>query len=154
MDEQIWGALYDADRLNRYYEKLADRYRKLHFWFNMAIAIGSLLAALTFFTDLPKLVSAVLFCLVSGGVIWATFANYARKAASAETASVQIGQARTALARLWRRVDSSFDEAAYLGQLERQIESATALVSLDVDDELNLRCAKVANEHLEAEFAR
>ena len=97
-----------------YYEKLADRYRKLHFWFNMAIAIGSLLAALTFFIDLPKLVSAALFCLVSGGVVWATFANYARKAASAET----------------------------------------ALVSLDVDDELNLQCAKVANEHLEAGFAR
>ena len=154
MDEQIWGALYDAERLNRYYQSLANRYRKLHFWFNIAIAFGSLFAALTFFAELPKLVSAVLFCLVSAGVIWVTFANYARKAASAETASVQIGQAKTALARLWRRIDSSFDEAVYLDQIERQIQNATALVSIDVDNELNLRCAQVANEHLEAEFAR
>ena len=154
MNEQIWGALYDADRLNRYYEKLADRYRKLYFWLNMAIAVGSLVAALTFFADLPRLASACLFVLVSAGVIWVTFAEYARKAAAAETASAQCGEIRTALARIWRGLDTMEDEAARVTDFERRLENATYFVRIDTDEELNKSCSKRANELLQAEFAR
>lgn len=154
MDEQIWGALYDAERLNRYYERLAGRYRRLHFWFNMAIALGTLVAALMFFTDLPKLVSAILFALVSGAVIWTTFAGYARKSAAAENASALCAEVRVLLTRVWHGVDYTSNESGRVLELQQRMQNATLFVRLDVDADLNERCSKDASEVLRTEFAR
>ncbi len=152
MRDQIWYTLLDAERLARYYERLGSRYQRLHFYLNVAVTICSFIAAVVLLVDWYAWISAGLFLAVSGGVTWAIFADYSKKATLADHAASECADLAIELKALWRDEDAS-DSSERVTELEKRLNRVTR-VGIGVDHRLNERCAEEAYESAKAEFYR
>ncbi len=77
--DQIWYGILSAERLDRYYDVMATRFRQRHRSLNIFIAICSTGAAAVLLAELPMWISSILFLLVTSGVIWGSYTDYSQK---------------------------------------------------------------------------
>ncbi len=150
MRDQIWYTMLDAERLSRYYGQLATRFQRRQFWLNIAVAFCSLAAASVLLAKIDVIVSAVLFFVVSGGVIWGVFADYSKKAAIANVTTRECSAISVELKQLWRNPDvpGALERAI---SLEQRLDSITH-VGLEIDDKLNRKCAEETYASANQEF--
>ncbi len=153
MNQQIWEAIFDAERHYLYYLKLAKRYRIWNIGFHLGVMIGSFLAAITLLVNLDDWIAAVLFLVVASLTTFIMLMNFSRKASIAETAGQQCLQIRTDLIRVWR---NSYDasEQGLVHRLEERLNNATGFVDINVNDGLNKKCSQDAYTWMEKNFAR
>lgn len=149
--DAIWNGLLDAARLDRYYSALATRFQRRHVGFNFFIAISSLGAATILLVEWPQWISAVLFLAVAGAVTWTHYAEYSKRATIAFVTSQRCRELSVSWRELWREQDAPA-AAARVSELSRQLNQITS-VEMNIDDELNKRCAYEAYKVCEAEFA-
>ena len=149
--ERVWYGMLDAERLTRYYLRLATRFERYNFALNVVIAIFSLGAAAVLLAELPQWISATLFFVVAGAVIWMSYANYSKKHAIALMVSKQCSETVLGWRQLWYDLDAP-NGAERASDLERRLNEITD-VELNVDDKLNQSCAEEAYEVCQAEYA-
>ena len=87
MRDQIWITILDADRLTRYYGRMATTNKKIQFWLNVVVTLCSLAAATVLLIDVHKAVPAALFFVVAASTTWGIFAEYSKKATLAAHAA-------------------------------------------------------------------
>ena len=155
-EQQVWNGLVNAERLSRYYGRLAARLERRQFIFTVSIVTCSTLAAATLLTQLPSLVQAVLSLVVAAAVIWSSYSGYSKKAAISSGIRAQCEDIAVSWKELWSDV-SSMDQEDILrraADLERRLNRATTNADLNglIDERLNERCAKETYESLPAEF--
>ena len=106
----IWQDLLDSDRLVRYYEALANHYRRKHSFTLLLLAAGAaspVAAVLNLFPDIVQLIANALVGLVAA---WVFIADYAKRAAIAHTISLQCNHLDVEYKTLWTGVEH-LDEA-------------------------------------------
>ncbi len=150
IDGYIWNVMLDAERCQRYYARLADRYRRMNFGLNVAVVLSSLGAATVLLLEQPAWISALLFLLIAAGTTWGMFSEFSRKAAVASSVSKQCDEIASDTKRLWRRLDR-MDETARIMQLDARLREVTH-VGFDIDDKLNERCEEDARRVAAGEF--
>ena len=149
---RVWNGLTSAERLYRYYSRLAERFSRINQVFMFTIGVLSLVAVALQFADLPSevwWVPAVPAFMAGCLSMWASYAVYSRKAGIASSIAGLCADLRQDWEDLWYDLYSSgVRERA--SALERQETRITMPASLDHgfwDDELNCRCEREAYEY-------
>ena len=154
---QVWLGLLDAERLLRYYGKLAARLQRWHMAFTAFVALGSTSAVGALLFGAPDWVPEILAAAVAASALWLSYYGHASKAAVAEAARDGCADLALSWRDLWARVADLEDEE--LGQevtaLRRREEMATARVPahLAANEQLNERCAAEAYGVVGDEYA-
>lgn len=153
---QVWIGLLDAERLSRYYGRLAVRLQRWHFGLTVFIALCSTGAAATLIASLPGLIPTLLSLTVAAGAIWSSYANYSKKAAVASVIRSQCDDLIIDWKQLWSDLNTDRqDIPKQVEALQRKLNEITkpALEHGLTDNALNERCTQEAYESLRAEFA-
>ena len=153
--QRVWDGLLDAERLSRYYGRLAARMQRRHFFFTVFIVTCSTLAAATLLTQLPGLVQAVLSLVVAAAVIWSSYSDYSRKAAISSSIRAQCEDLAVSWKELWSDVSTDQEDILLRAAvLERRLNEVTTQADQYglIDDALNERCTKETYESLPSEL--
>ena len=152
MQEQIWMTILDAERLTRYYARLAIINKRAQFWLNIIVTLCSLAAATVLLIDIHKAVPATLFFVVAASTAWGIFAEYAKKATLAATAAKECAKAKTDAVELW--YDQYADDAMQRAlTIARRLSDLTS-IDIEEDERLNRKCAEEAYIEIGYEFQR
>ena len=147
---QVWEGLLESERLNRYYGRMAERFGRRHLWAMWSIALLSSGAVGTLLASLQSWVPLTLAALTAALALWASYNDYSRKGALAAAIAGQCMDLVQEWERLWRRGLYSEDTPARVDELAQKINRITAPALHAhgfVDDKLNKRCSREANEH-------
>ena len=157
INSQIWNLMIDAECQYRYFYLKADKYRKWSRSMNVAIFLGSLIAATFLFLKLDLIWAFIatgsLFYLIAILTVLEMFLQLSKNAGIAENVSRQCHIISSESKRLWRRLGSQDDVGlvALANELETRLSIATQ-VDIDYDDKLNKRCEKNARIVIREEF--
>lgn len=152
MRDQIWITILDADRLTRYYGRLATTNRRIQFWLNVVVTLCSLAAATVLLIDVHKAVPAVLFFVVASCTTWGIFAEYAKKATTAAHVSKECAKIKSESVELW--YDQHADDAAErVFALANRLDDVTPM-DMDENEKLNKKCAEESYTTVLYEFGR
>ena len=105
----VWQQLLDAERLMRYYNELADRYRKYKMVPRILMAASAVVGAAVILFDaawIPDGAYLPVFLVVVAAVVWDFMHDYGDKAAILYAISVECGEYETELQDLWRSVEA------------------------------------------------
>ena len=152
MREQIWITILDADRLTRYYGRLATYNKQVHFGLNVIVTLCSLAAATVLLVDVHKAVPAVLFFVVAGATAWGIFAEYSKKATLAAHAAKECAKVKSDAVELWydQYADDAMERAFAIA---RRLDEITP-IEIEQNDKLNEKCADEAYTSVRYEFQR
>ena len=153
---QVWIGLLDAERLSRYYGRLAVRLQRWHFGLTVFIALCSTGAAATLIASLPGLIPTLLSLTVAAAAIWSSYANYSKKAAVASVIRSQCDDLIIDWKHLWSNLNADRqDIPQQVDALQRKLNEITkpALEHGLTDNALNEQCTQEAYESVQAEFA-
>ena len=154
--QQVWLGLLDAERLSRYYGRLALRFQRWNLFLTLVILLCSTGAAATLITELPTWVQAVLSLVVAAVAIWSYLLGYSKKAAVASVIRSQCSHLASDWRGLWADLNTDRqDIPVRIAYLQRKLNEITdhALDHGLADDALNEQCAKEAYESVQSEFA-
>ena len=99
-------------RLVRYYESLADRHRRKHFWIRLvllAAAASGIAALLDLFPEVVQIVAGGLVALC---VVWDFVSDYAKKAAILHAISIECSALEVEWQDLWGDLENIDDTEA------------------------------------------
>lgn len=151
---QHWRALWDAERVSRYYTKLADRNKKWHTFLSILTMVLSLVAAVTLFIpvegDWIPYATALLFLAVSSLTAVMFVCDFSGRAQTARIVGDQVREICLELKQAWYKGPELISRED-VSRLERRFHAITR-VDLTIDDNLNIRCANDANKVLRNEF--
>lgn len=152
MREQIWITILDADRLTRYYGRLATTNKRIQFWLNVVVTLCSLAAATVLLIDVHKAVPAALFFVVAASTTWGIFAEYSKKATLSAQAAKECAKVKSDSVELW--YDQHADDAAERAfALARRLDDVTP-IEIEQNEKLNKKCAEEAYTTVTYEFQR
>lgn len=160
---EVWQGYLDADRLSRYYYRLAGRYESISKWIQFAMAFaalggiarltGMLPAGWTWLSDAAALAMLAL-------VVWNLIAGYPRKAAVLHAISFQCAEYERQWRALWNEVDvEGADEWAILARAQDlgagmlKTTSAATDVGVKEHSKLNERAAAEAYRAISDRYA-
>ena len=153
--DRIWSGMLDAERLSRYYGNISDRQQKWNQSLSLASIMLSIVGAIILLWTLPAWVVAGVFLALAFVTSLMMVFDFSRRAETARIVSRQMRNALDELRDLW--TDRLTADTEYLSsrvaELEKRMNSDT-FVDLVVDDKLNERCQKEADDVLRAEFSR
>ena len=152
MREQIWITILDADRLTRYYGRLATTNKRIQFWLNVVVTLCSLAAATVLLIDVHKAVPAVLFFVVAASITWGIFAEYSKTATLAEHAAKEYSKLKSDAVELWydQYADDVMERAFALAKRLDDV----APMGIEQNEDLNRKCAEEAYTTVRYEFQR
>ena len=110
----IWQELLDSDRFVRYYEALANHYRRKHLTTLLFLAAGAASSVAAVFELLPErdMVQIVANAVVGVMALWVLFADYAKKAEVANSISTRCSGLDIEWRNLWTAVEEEEIEEA------------------------------------------
>ena len=156
---RVWQELFDQVRLVRYYEALADRYRKQHsvVSFLLVAAAGGAIGG--FLDLLPQLVQLIANGLIPLLVFWDFVLAPAKKAAVLHTISTECSRLEIEFKELWDETDdteASDDEIRpKLSQLEHRVLEVTSRAgdaSIPERPKLNDKCETTAKQVMKEQY--
>ena len=152
MQEQIWITILDAERLTRYYSRLATTNKRAQFWLNIAVTLCSLAAATVLLIDVHKAVPAVLFFVVAASTAWGIFAEFSKKATIAAYVSEECAKIKLESVELWydQYADNATERAFALA---KRLDEVTP-IEFEQNEKLNEKCAEEAYTTVMYEFQR
>ena len=152
MRDQIWITILDADRLTRYYGRMATTNKKIQFWLNVVVTLCSLAAATVLLIDVHKAVPAALFFVVAASTTWGIFAEYSKKATLATHAAKEYAKIKSDTVELWydQYADDAMERAFALA---RRLDDV-APMEIEQNEKLNKKCAEEAYSTVRHEFQR
>ena len=150
---KIWRGLLDAERLTRYYSRLAEKFSR---WNRVALSVIAALtlgAAVTMLAELPAWASGwsppAFALLASALAFWLSYADYSRRAGVAAAIAVQCMELAHEWEALWLDADAP-DVSSRANELAGRMIRVTspALQQHGFEDrKLNKRCAEEADEY-------
>lgn len=110
----IWQELLDSNRLVRYYEALANHYRRKHLatLLFLAAAAASSVAAVYELIPQRDVVQVVANAIVGVTAAWVLFADYAKKAEVANSISIRCSRLDFEWRNLWTAVEEGVADEA------------------------------------------
>ncbi len=152
MRDQIWITILDADRLTRYYGRLATTNKRIQFWLNVVVTLCSLAAATVLLVDVHKAVPAALFFVVAASTTWGVFAEYSKKATIAAHAAKEYAKIKSDTVELWydQYADDAMERAFALA---RRMDDV-APMEIEQNEKLNEKCAEETYTTVGYEFQR
>ena len=109
MRDRIWITILDADRLSRYYGRLATTNRRMQFSLNLVVTLCSLAAATVLLVDVHNAVAATLFVVVAACTTLGIFAELSKKATIASHVAKECAKVKSEAVELW--YDQDADDA-------------------------------------------
>ena len=152
MTEQIWITILDADRLARYYGRLATTNKRSQFWLTIVVTLSSLAAATVLLIDVHKAIPAALFFVVAACTAWGILAEFSKKATIASYVAKECAKVKSDAVELW--YDQYADDA--MGRafaLSRRLDDVTP-IEFEQNEKLNKKCAEEAYTAVRYEFQR
>ena len=153
----VWQELFDAARLVRYYEALADRYRRRRDGVRFLLLAAAAAGVAALLDLLPEAARVAAGGAIAALVMWDFVADYARKAAVLHAASLECAVLEIEWRELWTDVnaaDAGESEARRRNRrLAGRIAAATGWADIPEDRKLNEVCARAAHEYLAARYA-
>ena len=155
---QAWMGILDTESLSRYYERLAGRFERRHFWYTVIIAFSSTAAVATLIGNITivgvddNAVPAVLGAIVAGAVIWSSHSEYAKKAAQAAIISHQCKGLSLEWKHLWSNMPEGQEGIARINELASRLNTITNDYSMPQDDALSTKCREEADNVCKQEF--
>lgn len=156
---QVWRGILDAERLTRYYSRLAERFSTWNRRLMWLIAVLSSAAVATLFAELPGWtalwVPAAFSIPAAALALWASYADYSRKAGLAAGIASLCMELVQEWEPLWLDVDAD-DVPARARELAQRLNRITTPALQQhgfVDDKLNKRCFDEANEYWQSALA-
>ena len=129
--DDIWQEMLDSDRLARYYEAVANHYRRKHALTLLLLGFGAASSFAAVFDVLPSAVQSIAepiaHALVGLVAVWVFVADYARKSAVAHTIASQCNRLDIRCRELWADVERLDEDAARarLAALANEIAEVT-----------------------------
>ena len=112
----IWQELLDSDRLVRYYEAVANRYRRRHALTLLLLGFGAASSFAAVFDILPAAIQSIAEPVASAFVglvaVWVCITDYARRSAVAHTIGTQCNRLDIRWRELWADVEQLEEDAA------------------------------------------
>ena len=153
----IWQCFLDTARLVRYYEALSDQYRRKHFWIRVVLLAVATSGVVALFDLFPKIVQIVAGGLVALCVVWDFASDYAKKAATLHSISIECSALEVEWQDLWGdlgRIDDA--EARQRNtRLSRRLTEVTGWAghtNIQEDRKLNERCEAAAYRVMEDQY--
>ncbi len=161
----IWQLMLDVARLERYYDRLRDRYLTKHqvnryalLFFaglEMFAVTSHLMTGDSDWLVLAALVSAMIIVII----IAVEFASQSpRKLGILQAIATEVHSASSELNALWLSIPSitESDAVGHVSRLEKRLTKATSLaglVNIRVDNKLNIECERDAYRVMEQKYA-
>ena len=114
--DDIWQEMLDSDRLARYYEAVANHYRRKHALSLLLLGFGAASSFATVFDVLPpdyqSDAETIANAFVGLVAVWVFLADYAKKSAVAYAIGTQCNRLDIRYRELWADVDKLEEDAA------------------------------------------
>ncbi len=151
VSDQIWRELYEAERLMRYFERVANKFNKYYIWATYLTISSVVAAAIALLADnIPNMVSALMILLAGALVLATVIWEFSAKAANARLATASYRHLSYELQELWYR-GASQSRVNLFKQIKINIANST---NIQVDQKINNETADEAYEYLSAFAAR
>ena len=154
LSERIRNSMLDAERMSRYYGKIADRMQWRHVVASAITMFGSIGAATVLLAETPysNMSSAFLFLIVAGTSVFMVVYDPSRKAQVARTTREQLTETGVELGRLWYNLENDGVESDIRNQIEKLETKIDAVTKNDLptDYALNERCGEEAHRIMES----
>ena len=154
---QAWLGLLDAERMSRYYRKMAAGLQRWHMRLTAFVAFGATGTVGSLLVDAPDWVAELLAVTVAGAAVWNYTYGHASKVAIMEAAGNSCADLALCWRNLWARLDSLDGEEVRreIEDLQRREHAATKNVPAHLAQRhrLNIKCAKEAYAVLGGEYA-
>ena len=153
---QLWYALLDAERMSRFFAKVADRNRMWHTVLSIATMVASLSAGVTLLLPIDNVWSAmstvILFLAVSTMTAVMIVFDFSGRAQAARIVADQVREICLELKQAWYRGPESNSQES-ISNLERRLDT---IVRIDptLDDKLDKQCAEDAYKVIQDELGR
>ena len=153
----VWQGLLDVARTTLYYQKLGDKYKRIHFWFRFVLlvsATGNVASVLNIFPDESRSVVAVVSTTILGmAIAWELISDYPRKIAILVSISRDCRLLETEWRNLWIAANMDGEVDTNILQSNNKLQKAFHDVTSRIDETdirdneaLNKKCAKDAYE--------
>ena len=149
---QVWHGLLTAERLSRYYGKLASRSGQLNFWLTAVPGIASTGAAVTLILQWAEWATPLLFVIVSGTLAFSAHAGYARKQSMALIISNECRDLALEWKDLWLKSGYDFNQEK-IKELDRRMDAISGRYDASHDHQLNVECKREAHRVCVDEFS-
>ena len=158
---EAWEALWDANRLSRYYLSLNQRYAFRDKVATVLLVVGGTgtLAPLFQLQWIPEWTQTVCGLMVASLAIWTAVVQYQNKAAISHSIAVECERLAEDCRTLFNKIDGYqvTDEVAQartseLIQAMDQITSRSVYAGLTVDDKINELSGHAVNEELTSRY--
>lgn len=149
--QAAWDGRLDAERLVRYYRRLADRYRCRHLVMTSSIAVLSVGAGSTLMAAIHPWVGITLAFVTTATAIVLMLMDFSTKAAKAAAASKYAELLANEWTHIWWNQHKSGTTERV--QVIMALELAGPEVEIGEDEKLNIRCQNEAVAVVEAEYA-
>ena len=157
----IWQELLDVTRLGRYYDALADKYRRKHFFIRLLLflaATGEILAFLSLFPDhAEQAIKLLAGFFIAVLVAWDFISDYAKKAAVLHTVGMECGRLETEWKSLWNELgniseDEALEKNKDLSMRISEITGWAGQAGINEDSELNRKCTMETYEVIREKY--
>ena len=149
-DQQIWAGLVDADRLTRYYSRLADRFSRHNRWAMLTVSFFSTLAIISVFAEWLMWISAGVSGIAASIALWVAFYDLSRRAGVAAFIASACMDLTAEWEQLWYRPGEAEDWSRRVRELTAQANKVTSVALLQHgfgDKKLEEQCAKEAQNY-------
>lgn len=155
--DQAWLGLLDAERMSRYYRKMAARLQHWHMGLTAFVALGATGAAASLLVGAPDWVAELLAVGVVAAAVWNYTYGHASKAAMMEAAGNSCADLALRWRSLWARLEALDDDEARreIEGLQRREQEATKHLPAHLAHRhrLNVKCAEETYAVLRDEYA-
>lgn len=159
---EVWQGLWDSQRMVRYYQALHGHYlrrNRVTMWALVVFGTGAFVAL---WERMPDIAQPLVGLAVAVTSLWVLFADYAAKAAVAQSIAAQCEELATEWATLFAQLDDPGEELgeprvrASLDDLKRRMTAATYRsgdANIPDNQRINERATAAATEALKAAYA-
>ena len=152
METRIWTGILDADRLTRYYSRLADKMRHRGRVANAFLGVASTSAVASLLAHVSPWIVAIIVVVIAVIAVWAHLSGYARKAAISVIVAKQCQSLAIDWKGLWERQHDVPDLLSSVEALQERMDEATSWYDGEEDTKLNRKCQEEAYAAIPQEF--
>ena len=157
----VWNALCDLEWNWRYYDAMADKYRRRYRALRFTILAGVLVELVVIYFAMAApwvfFVGVALGALLAALTVWDAFSDHAQDAATLRLTSHLCDDLKVETEALWRSIEAyriaPQDAEAGLHSILERWGKATQRVPLGIDSRLNLQTSAAANKDIVSRYA-
>ena len=156
-----WNTLCDLEWNWRYYDAMADKYRRRYRALRFTILAGVLVELVVIYFAMAApwvfFVGVALGLLLAALTIWDAFSDHAQDAATLRLTAHLCDDLKLETEALWRNIEAyriaHQDAEAGLHSIMERWAKATQRVPLGIDSRLNLQTSAAANKDIVSRYA-